>query len=494
MAGLFYFGATMTNAISPETPLRGSSLAAVFFLAVAGLGLRLWAAAANEFPTVDGVYYLNQAAAMVDQHRLVWSCFPPGWSAIIAVPYLFMAEHDPASLLRAGHLANVVLGTLMPLLAFWVMRPSLGNKLASVGLAVLMFLPLDIIYSKNDLSEMSYTCVMLAVWLFWRRRRLATAGFLIGCAYLIRPEALLAGAALGLCRRYGKDRLPWRQLLRFWGATLLVMIPYLIDIRLQSGSFDLTSKTVALSLSLAANPGWHYLGLIARNLGVFLPQILGVTGVPLVALAIWGLVRNRGQWWCLFAPLLPVPFIINAMDVRFWVPYLPLVVWAAGRGWVDLAQSSFLRRRPRRRWPLAAILALGLGVAARDGLYFVKMNTEAFYGLKEAGAWLRQQTDQNTVIAAYKPYTSYWAGTKFIKYPAGMDALSVAIWARNSGASYVIANVQVIHHLAPELDALLGSPLPPELAPHLELVKVFSYDPVIHTTVVYRIRGADATQ
>ena len=113
---------------------------------------------------------------------------------------------------------------------------------------------------------------------------------------------------------------------------IAVMIPYLIFIRVQTGAFDLTSKTVAVSLSLEAHPGWHYLGLIGRNLGIFLPKLAGILGLPVVLLAMWGMVKGRGPWLWLLAPLLPVPFIINPMDVRFWIPYLPVILLAAGLG------------------------------------------------------------------------------------------------------------------------------------------------------------------
>ena len=188
------------NDLTKNTPLRGISLVLLVLILAAGLGLRIWAASHNEFPTVDGVLYLDQTYQLVNHGHLPWSCFPPGWPAVVAVPYLFLDHGDPLSLLRAGQTANVLLGTLMPLLAFFLMRPFLGTKLAILGMAVLMFLPLNVIYSKNDLSEMSFTCSLLAAWLLFRREHLIAAGLMFGLSYLIRPEALLTvaiGFALG---------------------------------------------------------------------------------------------------------------------------------------------------------------------------------------------------------------------------------------------------------------------------------------------------------
>jgi hypothetical protein len=470
------------NDITKNPSLRGIPLVVMILVLAAGLGLRIWAASHNEFPTVDGVLYLDQAYELVNNGHLTWSCFPPGWPAIISAPYVFLDRNDPMSLFRAGQAANVALGVLMPLLAFFLMRPFLGLRLALLGMTVLMFLPMNVVYSKNDLSEMSFTCVVLGSWLLLRRERLVGAGLMFGFAYLIRPEALLAAGGLGLWLWRRDRRLPWRLIV----PMIAVMIPYLIFIRVQTGAFDLTSKTVAVSLSLEAYPGWRYPGLIFSNLGVFLPKLIGLLGIPAVLLAVWGMIKGRGAWLWLLAPLLPVPFIINPMDVRFWIPYLPVIVLAAGLGAVHLAELPWLRARWKQGALLALVLA-GLGLAARDDAYWIQRNREAFYGLKDAGAWLRDHADEDTVIAAYKPYTSFWAGCKFIKYPEDMEATDLVLWARNHGAEYMVVNVKVVHYLAHGLDPLLESPLRPHLADKITLVNLFEYDLVEHNTAIYRI-------
>jgi hypothetical protein len=461
---------------------RSYLFGAVILMLVTGLGLRIWAASHNEFPTVDGALYLDQTHELVTGGTLPWSCFPPGWPAVAAAPYAFLDKSDPMALLRASQIANVILGTLMPLLAFFVMRPFLGDRWSLAGMAVLMFLPLNVVYSKNDLSEMSFTCALLGSWLLWRRDRQVPTGLMFGFAYLIRPEALLAAGGLALATWVRERRFPWRMLV----PMVLVMIPYLVFIRVQTGAFDLTSKTVAVSLSLEAHPGWSYLGLIGNNLVLLVPKLAGILGVPLVLLAVWGMIARRGAWLWLLAPMLPVPFIINPMGVRFWIPYLPVFVLAAGLGARHLAGLSWMNRRWQRGAVLAVVLA-GVALAARDDTYWIRRNREAFYGLKDAGAWLRPRTDNDTILAAYKPYTSFWAGCRFIKYPDGMDAADLAAWARNNGAEYMIVNVKVAHTLNKGLDPFLESPLRNDLAEKLTLVKLFEYDLVEHTTAVYRI-------
>ncbi len=181
-----------------------------------------------------------------------------------------------------------------------------------------------------------------------------------------------------------------------------------------------------------------------------------------------------------------MPFIINPMDVRFWIPYLPVIVLAAGLGGLHLAGLPWFRPR-WKQIALLAVLLTGLVAASWDDAYWIKRNREAFYGLRDAGAWLKDKTDSDTVLAAYKPYTSFWAGCRFIKYPEDMDALELVLWARNHGAEYMVVNVKVVHHLAKGLDPLLTSPLPPDLADKVTLVELLKYDLVEHNTAIYRI-------
>ncbi len=233
-------------------------------------------------------------------------------------------------------------------------------------------------------------------------------------------------------------------------------------------------------------PGWRYLGLIGRNLGIFLPKLFGILGLPMVLLAAWGMVKGRGPWLWLLAPLLPVPFIINPMDVRFWIPYLPVIVLAAGLGGLHLAGLPWFRPR-WKQIALLAVLLTGLVAASWDDAYWIKRNREAFYGLRDAGAWLKDKTDSDTVLAAYKPYTSYWAGCSFLKYPAEMDAAEIAVWARHQGVSYLVVNVAVAYALAPNLKPFLETPLPPELAGRVSRAHLLRYEAAQLNTVIYKV-------
>ena len=465
--------------------------AAVAGVLLVALAVRWWAAAHNEFPTVDGTQYLDQAWQLCFRGQLAYSCFPPGWPLLVAAPLRLLAADDPQAMLTAAHIANVVLGVLSVWLTWLLLRRRLGFALSLAGAVLVALLPQYVVLAKSDLSDLAYMCGLLGGWLLLERRRDLPAALVLGFTYLVRPESALASLGLIAWRWRADRRVPWRLVI---GHAVLV-IPYLVFLRVAGGAWDISSKTVALTQSLDAHPGLGYAGLIGANLAKLAPLLTGQLGVPLALLAAYGVVRHRGAWAWLLLPLASVPLVINPMVVRFWLPYLPVLLLGAGlgaRSLVDLVarrNAAGGARAPKAPTiALAVLVASGLAVAAIDDAPLIRRNTEAYYGLKDAGLWLRRPTTRETLVADYKPYAAFWAGTRFLKYPELGSALEYALWARNQGVDYLVVNVQTVRQYLPGLDGLLVSPLAPELADKLELVHTCFYERVGDNTVVYRVR------
>ena len=478
---------TLTQLPADELPPRGWRAAVLCGVLALALALRWWAAANNAFPTVDGTQYSAIAWRMCFRGQVPYSCFPPGWPLLSAIPLRFMGAGDPLAMLRAAHIANVLLGTLSVALAWLLLRPRLGFTLALAASALVALLPQAIVLAKSDLSDIAYGCGLLGGWLLLERRRSLAAGLLLGFTYLVRPESALASLGLIAWQWRAGRRVPWRLVI---GHAVFVL-PYLVFLKVAGGSWDVSSKTVALSQSLDTYPGLGYLGLIGSNLKLLAPLLTGQLGLPLALLCVYGVARHRGAWAWLLAPLLTVPLVTNPMVVRFWLPYLPVLLLGAGLGSRSLLQAV------AAKWPrggraatlaLALVLAAGLAVAARDDVGLVHRNTEAYYGLKDAGLWLRGQVTPETRVADYKPYAPYWAGCVFVKYPEFATAREYTTWARNSGIAYLVVNVKTVQQYLPGLDALLVKPLAPELAERLELVHTCLYERIGDNTVVYRVK------
>ncbi len=459
-------------------PLRWLPVALLSCLA---LIIQWQLATANHFPTVDGTQYMDQARILTTEGRLPFSCFPPGWPLLISVPLLFLNQADPMVLLRTAQGANILLGLVLALTTFLFLRTRLGYWPALVGMAVIILLPENLILAKGDLSEISYASGLMTAWLFFERGRKETSGVFFGLTYLIRPEAIIAAVGL-LIHDSLRNRKPSG---RMTLGLAIPVLPYLAFIKIASGNWGLSSKDIALTQSLASHPGGDYLHLIIHNLGQLGPLLTGMLGIPLVLLSLWGFWRGRGSWLWLLAPLLPVPLIINPMVVRFWYPYVPVFLLGAGLALLDLKLLL-----PRGKFLAAGLLIVtlgGVGYASRDDMIFVRHETEAYYGLKDAGLWLQPMVEPETIIAAYKPYTSFWAGCRFLKFPVEPNTAALVAWAKNHHAEYFIVNVLVAHTTVKALDPLLQKPLPNPYAKELELVQLFQYDIVEQNTAVYRV-------
>ena len=461
---------------------RNISLGLLLLLMAAGLAVRVHYARPDAFPSVDGVFYLQQSRDLVLENRLPFNSFPPGWPVLASLPLYFSDASDPARVFRVAQGANVFLGVMWAGLAFLLLRRELGPWLALLGAAVLLALPLAIISAKGDLSEMSYSCVLLVALLLWPRDRFQT-GLALGCAYLIRPEALLiavGGMAWGVWR---ERRVPWGLIL----GTSLCVIPYVLFIHHHTGHWALSGKMGFLAAVRESHQGSALLGLVAGNLKTFLIHLPRMVGVPIVLLAVLGAVARPRYIYLSLLALAPLPLFDFAMAERYWLPYLPVILLAAGIGGQvlrDMAKS--LPHRVVSGVLLSACL-VGVVVVSGDSAFWVSRNPNAYPGLRDAGQWLAPRITPDTKIAGYKPFTSYWAGGRFVKYPPNLGVEAILDELQAQDVEYLVVNFHVARLLAPELKPLLQQPLAPELVGRVQVLEVFDYTPDDHTTVVFAL-------
>jgi len=469
---------------SPSDGLGRLALALAILLALAALILRIVLAAADRFPSVDGVFYMDQARRLLSEGRLVFSTFPPGWPLFITLPLLVLGVNDPLAPLRVAQFANVALGTALGGLVWLMLRAEAGRRLALAGGAVVLLLPRFVKASAGDMSDVLYACVVVAAWILDRRGRALATGLLLGYAYLIRPEALLIAGGLALTSAVRERRVPWRLLLGF----ALFFAPYVLFIHAETGRWALSSKSVVLDRTLGEHPSGAYGTLILDNLRVHLTNLVGLLGLPAIALAAVGAVLRPGRWLIFVVPgLLPVFFSIPMMS-RFWLPMVPFLLLGAVRGGRWIQERLPADRRRIGVWALAGLALAGVAVASLDEVSGLSDVSETYEGLRDAGLRLRPHVDADTRIAEYKPYTSFWAGCGHLRVPADMPITDVIRFCQDEGAEYLVVNVFVARTFRPALLDLLDRPLPADIRDEVKVIEIFDYpDSFANNTALFRI-------
>jgi len=465
-------------------------LLVLFILGAIGLGVWIHFAAPDGFPSVDGVFYLEQSRALVLHNQLPFSTFPPGWPFLVSLPLFFGDPTYSQLLFRMAQGLNVVLGVCWPVLAFFLLRRNLGSWWAVLGAIILMGLPLGIIASKGDLSDLSFGCLLLLVFLLLPRR-LFLAGLVLGYAYLVRPEALLVALGVIVWLAMKDRKIPWKTGL---GMGLFIL-PYVLFIHHHTGTWALSGKMGFLESALQVHQGGELGGLVLKNLKTFLPMLPQHLGYPLFLLALAGLWLRPGFQYLAFLGLLPLPFFDFGMAARYWLPYLPFVILAAGWGMTGLVK--LVRFVPGKALSaVLLILIVGGGLKASvDYFPWVPTNPSRYHGLRDSGLWLRSVVTENTKIASYKPFASFWAGAKFVKYSRCESPREMLDKLEAEGVEFLVVNAHVADVFIPNLRVLLSRTIDPEIKRRVEPLKVFQYNVMEQFTVVYRLKSqADVNQ
>lgn len=437
----------------------------------------------RDFPSYDGTYYLQIARELL-QGRLIYSIFPPGFPALIALGLLPLGAVTPEVLLRAALVVNGIAGIAFGLLAYAFARQVIA-RWPAVGVAGLCWvLPLPLRLATSDLSEPTYGCLLLLGLLLLERRRPVAGGLAWGMAYLVRPEAIVSAAAIAALQLPRR----WRLAARLAAGTAVAVVPYLVYARAVTGRWTLSGKTVFLERALASPADADVAASYLQHARELIGMLSGTVGAGIVALALLGAVLRPHRWLAVAAPLLALPAFSFRMDARYWAPYLPLVLTCA---WLGVERGLRLVPAARARVLVAAFAALLMvGNAAfttATAMRQIAWRYEYYVGLRDAGRWLRSRAERTTLVAARKPYVSFWAGCEFARIPDGLDAAGIVDWAQTQHAQWLVVNVWEVRTVAPSMQPL-SQKLPEEFRGRIEPAEMFLIEErPEQTTYLYRV-------
>jgi hypothetical protein len=479
--------ASLLGPVTGSLPLLQYPKLVLAVLLLGGLAARIVLANGREYPTYDGTYYMSIGRDLAEFGHVPYSTFPPGFPALIALTLLSLGTRAPIAPLRAAQCVNVVAGTMVGLLAYLLARRRLPEWTAMAVAAVTLALPQQLVLSSCDLSELSYACLLLGGWLVYEAARPLPAGVLWGMAYLIRPEGLVliaVVAAWDLLRRRRQGAL------MLLGAAVCVL-PYTVYLWRVTGHWLLSSKSIFLEQTLQEHPGGilalHYL----HNVRDLCAGLAGTIGAPIAAAALLGAIIGGGRWLLPALPLIVLPVFSFRMDGRYWAPYLPIVLVAAASCFEQLGRWLSRPRLRQAAWiALAVVMLAGLVAVNASAMRQIGREYEYYPGIRSAGLWLRTRVPRETIVAARKPYVSFWAWCRYARTPDHVGASSIVSWARRAGAQYLEVNAWVAATVSPELLPLVDG-IPEQLQDDLELVQTFKLaDAPEQSTWLYRIKPA----
>jgi hypothetical protein len=457
----------MRRSPSPPTPRAGLSPAVWSAIAavLVGLALRVWILTGNSGLTMDSPLYVNMAEAIARGESAPGPAHH-GYSLLIALAHLAIPGRElPARMVSL--LAGMVLLPLVWALA----RRSLPDVWASLAVWLTALHPLLALFSGAILTESAFIVLLYGALMAIERRR-AIAGALLGLAFVVRPEALVIAPVAALLSGGGRRG--------FWlvlGGFALVAAPYLGYLRWERGEWSLGPKT-ALVRPMFENPRqreWHVAPTtgerreepralperivwaapsIARhylpNLVQHLRLLLWTWPVPLLLASALGLTSRR--WWLLapLTPLLFLPLLSVAFDLRFPQPFVPALAVLAAQG---LAWG--VARLGAREWPRAAagtlaavgVILLWTGPAGRSVFRF---DDGPMPQMREAGAWLAAHGKPGAIVMDRKAYVPFFAGMRHVQLPDD-DYDSLVTFAQRTGVDYLVIEEYLVPGLRPQL-------------------------------------------
>jgi len=418
---------------------------------IGSLALRLYVLRFHTLVTFDGTFYINYFRDESWQ-----SVFHPGYSLFIELFRFFIPDG-----VKAAQMVSIVSGAILPIPLFFLARNFINSLLSILATLVVVLDPLLIRFSATTLSESLFILLEVTAFLFYFRRQPILFGISSGLAYLTRPEALLFFILLLVYEIIGYRQ---RQFIGFvLGGFLVCALPYIIYLRIHSGEWTLTAKTMNLrvwekdwhinvaseasdaptfSLSKQICSGLkHY----PARLKEYTSHFLRFAGIPLVLIGCIGMIKCRNVLLAGIAMFFILPLFGLETSERFIIPYIPFLILFA---FIFLSEWEKI-------WVAflgAFIIILGYSPTAT----YAAIPEQGITEFCTAGLAVKPITKEGDIFVDRKPFTAFYAGGKYITMPND-PVDSILAFCRRVQARYLVVSARVVRVFRPQLNFLLYS-------------------------------------
>lgn len=251
----------------------------------------------------DGAYYLR---------------YYDGWQSSFPFGFPLLVELAGGSVISA-RLVNAMFGSLL----LWPVWHLIKNKtLAWIAIGFLAVHPQLVLWSVQELSEVSYCYLWLMAFHFWKVDNSSIGTLMASLSYLIRPEGLMLAFAITVRDFFKKDY--WCMLA---SSLVIMMIVGLFVMHNYERAGELVLTVKARQLVLDEN---YFLRL--NSLFGF---ILQLTGAPLLMFGIWGLMKRPTLYWIVIPQFLLMGIKEGNQDLRYALPYFLVLLICAANLWTN---------------------------------------------------------------------------------------------------------------------------------------------------------------
>jgi 4-amino-4-deoxy-L-arabinose transferase-like glycosyltransferase len=457
----------------------------------------------------DGVFYAMLGKKLVSSRP--WEGIDAYWSPFY--PFLIgLCSFIFKGLEFSGRMVSAVMGSILIVPAFFLTREIFGEEVAKLSCILTIFHPRLVISSQQVLTETTYTFLVVTgiftgliafkkmkAWLF------LLAGLIFGLCYLTRPEGfliyilllswILFFSRLIMMNNKSKNR-KGLALLAFSLGFFIFALPYLFFVRKELGYWTISeksgynfytffssayqryglgpthlqtshqeSKEIAVKADKAnykpLSFALHHPLVVGKKamrnvMRITFDKMLSSLTYNFALVLLFGIFLKRKripykreEIFLLSFPLLAI-FGYSFFEVynRFFTCVIPLLIAWTAVGFLELERVVGTRRAKY----------VFLFLVLPSVFYFSYKQIVKEYDLehKEAGIWLKNNSEKSSVVMSRKPYVAFYSGNLIASIPDGSYE-EVVIYAKKRSADYLVIDERYIPTTRPQLKSLLNT-------------------------------------
>ncbi len=493
----------------------------IWVLFAVALVLRLSMLSLHQAVEIDGVYYISMGENFIHGNSLtdiegnINTTFMPFYPILIGVLSFLIKNGE-----LAARLISVIFGALLVFPVYALARKFYNEKIALISSIIAAFYPALSYISTVTYADSLYLFLITSAMYYGylalhsdKIKYYVLAGILFSLSYLARPEGwvyipLVAAYILWYNREHWKRAV--KPVISLLIIALLIVIPYLTFVYMQTDSISLSSKGYviykfrsyepfsqeyesnifglnkekddillnpykvkgSLVKEILANSQefiLRYFSSLFRELYLVIPKLFPLVIFSLFAFLFRKISKEEWKNEIYFLILVAYPIFfypIFWVEARYMLPIIPILSIWAGKGIVQITQCW-------KKIPLGLIMAVIIIFSLIGNMFANQLVDSRFEKInppveqRQAGLWVKENYDHPRIMER-KPWVSFYGNGIFVNFPYAIY-FDLVIYACKNNVDLIVVDERYTKSLRPQMSFLLESG-----AGTFELQKVYS--------------------